>query len=590
MSLLDYLLGGSNDSSGGLVNWNTPRPEAVGPNIPALAFNYQQPAQQNALQKIGSALQQFSQGFNQVDNRALDHLSKLAGAAPQYYAGQYASALANQADPIAQRLNEAKIQALTNPNADPSKAIEMAIQQSKLQQEQQKLQQGNLERQILAGGSLSDYAQPSGGMNAPLNQRNNNPGNLKDPNTGAFRNFSSPEEGAAANLADLQYKISGDSPAMKAKFGDKYTPTLSNLIATWAPASDNNDPAAYAKFVSQKTGIPVNQPLKVEDAKTILPAIAQFEGGQNYNAQSALANYTAPPQTQTNAVQTPESSALAKLGQLAAVNPEKYGLAYTNAQLAAEKEKQKNEDTVITPDNANLHGDDFLNTLPDGDVKNKAKALIEGRAPFPTVNSRTPSNVKKALEAAQQADPTLSAATYPMRAKAAKDFASGGQEAKNINALNTALNHLNTLADAAEGLNNSGFTTGNAATNYVQSKVDDKFNARLKKYETAKDAVASEVAKVYKGAGALSVEEQKQWQSLLSPDLGPEAQKAAISQTAELLKGKIDALNKQYSDAFGGVEKDFLSDKAKKVFGKLGIPLDDSGSGKTITLDEFLSK
>lgn len=603
MSLLDFLFGNGGDSSGGLVNWNTPRPAAAGPQnfgTLAQAYGYQQPAQQSGMQKIAGALSRLGTSFAGNENSNLAHLSALASASPQFYANAYGSALAGQSDPkskaIDQQYKLAQIDKWNNPINDPLDILRM-------QKAQQELDQQQKTQQLLSGGALSNYGQPAPNQNMPMNMRNNNPGNLKDPSSGEFRTFNDPQEGALANLADLQLKISGDSPAMKAKFGDNYEPNLSNLISTWAPASDNNNPAAYADFVSKKTGIPIDRKLSVEDAARILPAIAEFEGGQPYNAlatvpqppmappQSALASYAPLPQTQTNAMTLPdqpqESALVAQARQLAiagAITPNEFlNIQQKEAEKAA---KVASEDI---PGDPTKRGPEYLATIPDGDIKNKAQAIIEGRAPFPNITSRTPSNVKAALAVAQQADPTLSAATFPMRAKAAKDFASGGQEAKSVNALNTALNHLNTLSEAADELHNTGSTWVNWAVNPATSVVSDKFNARLKKYEAAKNAVASEVAKVYKGVGALSVEEQREWQKILSPNLGPEAQKAAIAQTAELLRGKIDALSKQYNDAFGGTqEKDFLSPKAKKVFVKLGVPMegaDTSGPAQSRTIN-----
>lgn len=114
--------------------------------------------------------------------------------------------------------------------------------------------------------------------NVPLNVRNNNPGNIKD-SQGNFKIFDSPEAGQEAMRQDLMTKVSGNSKAMEANFGKGYKPTLFNLISTWAPASDNNDPEKYAETVSKDTGIGRDQVLTPADVEKLIPAMTKVEGG-----------------------------------------------------------------------------------------------------------------------------------------------------------------------------------------------------------------------------------------------------------------------------------------------------------------------
>lgn len=314
---------------------------------------------QGQQQGWGQVVQGLS-GLAQQQNPALQHLSALAGARPQVYAPAYASALAQLADPD-RRLNnqfrQAQIQSLQNPQVSFSDQLALM----KLQQEQQG-RNNNLEL-LGVPSPLGQFTQPTanvqgppmsalGGFtnpSAPLNERNNNPGNLKDPRTGEFKQFSSVEDGIAANLADLQLKLAGDSPAMKAKLGDNYVPNLKNLISVWAPKSDNNNPDQYANFVSQKTGIPIDQPLTPEDAARILPAMAQMEGSPL--PQSALESLTQPTATSsmtqpmTNAVTMPDFGAQAQavenLRRLAANNPTDANTAnFVKAQADLAKEQR----------------------------------------------------------------------------------------------------------------------------------------------------------------------------------------------------------------------------------------------------------
>lgn len=131
---------------------------------------------------------------------------------------------------------------------------------------------------------------------APLNQRNNNPGNLRDAE-GQYRKFNTPQEGIKSMQDDLLVKISGRSKAMESRFGKGYTANLSNLITTWAPPSEN-DTQAYINFVSEKTGIDPLYPLSEDDINKIMPAMIEFEGGKGsaeYFSMSGPSKKTGTP-------------------------------------------------------------------------------------------------------------------------------------------------------------------------------------------------------------------------------------------------------------------------------------------------------
>ena len=125
---------------------------------------------------------------------------------------------------------------------------------------------------------------------APLSVRNNNPGNLRDQATREFRVFKTPEEGAAAMQADLTAKVSGNSPAMEKNFGKGYSPTLSNVITTYAPAGDKNDPKAYTDTVSKETGIAPNQVLTAADIPKLQAAMTKVEAGGSGAASKQYSN------------------------------------------------------------------------------------------------------------------------------------------------------------------------------------------------------------------------------------------------------------------------------------------------------------
>lgn len=106
-----------------------------------------------------------------------------------------------------------------------------------------------------------------------LANRNNNPGNIKDTSTGKFKVFSTPEEGYAALLNDLQAKKSGKSTT-----GVKPTSSLADFSNTYAPKSDKNDPAQYTANLANHMGVSPDTKIQDLDVGKWAEAIANAEG------------------------------------------------------------------------------------------------------------------------------------------------------------------------------------------------------------------------------------------------------------------------------------------------------------------------
>lgn len=116
---------------------------------------------------------------------------------------------------------------------------------------------------------------------ANLPTRNNNPGDLKNPSTGQFDQFSDPTAGFAALKNDLSDKISGNT-----KTGLGPQSTLQDLASVWAPASDGNDPVQYATNLAQKLKVAPTAPLSSLNVDDLASAIAGNEGYQGAASDS----------------------------------------------------------------------------------------------------------------------------------------------------------------------------------------------------------------------------------------------------------------------------------------------------------------
>lgn len=112
----------------------------------------------------------------------------------------------------------------------------------------------------------------------PRGLRNQNPGNIiysasnqwngQTGQDGRYATFSSPEYGIRAMVKILDaYQRRG-------------VDTVSEIITTWAPESDNNDTLSYIKSVCQRTGFEPNFILNALDYPLLIDAIIYHENGE----------------------------------------------------------------------------------------------------------------------------------------------------------------------------------------------------------------------------------------------------------------------------------------------------------------------
>lgn len=132
--------------------------------------------------------------------------------------------------------------------------------------------------------------------------RNNNPGNIKDPSTGQFRVFKSPQEGYEALKNDLTIKMTG-----KSKTGVRPESTVAEFASIYAPASDKNDPVRYAQNLGKQLGV---DPATTSIA-SLQPRIDDFAKAIAQNEDKDMAAIIAQATPQNLAV-AQESSPLAQ--------------------------------------------------------------------------------------------------------------------------------------------------------------------------------------------------------------------------------------------------------------------------------------
>lgn len=157
----------------------------------------------------------------------------------------------------------------------------------------------------------------------PRGLKNNNPGNIRisniawqgkvpvDQNTdGVFEQFTSFELGTRAMGQNI-YNILQNGAG-----------TITDLINTYAPPSDNNDTTSYINYVATQTGLDPNTPVDLTAANLAAIVKAQMEVE---NGAAALLGHVNDALIQAG-LQLMNSSILADIGNFITTNPGMTGL------------------------------------------------------------------------------------------------------------------------------------------------------------------------------------------------------------------------------------------------------------------------
>lgn len=193
-------------------------------------------------------------------------------------------------------------------------------------------------------------------------------------------------------------------------------------------------------------------------------------------------------------------------------------------------------------------GDAYLSSINDPAMEAMVKAVAEGRMPLPKIyrsgkgGEIGPTQIAQAVA---QYDPTYDQADPTSRIKARNDFTSG-KSAVQLRQLNTLLGHLGGLSDAADKLDNGGYTPLNAAENYMGSTV----NTKVSNFNAAAGPAAEEFAALLKG-GVPSVEEIKAAQGRLNANMTPDQLNGSIGTMAAQIQSRIAALHAQAKNSLG---------------------------------------
>lgn len=217
-----------------------------------------------------------------------------------------------------------------------------------------------------------------------------------------------------------------------------------------------------------------------------------------------------------------------------------------------------------------LTGDDYLQSIDPTDAAH-VKAIAEGRESPHTFSTRN--NQQARIQAmVQQYDPTADAATLIKRQATVRAFSPAGNNGQAIRSGNTAIAHLNALADTIPGLHNSSVQGWNEIANPIAKQLlpADRFNTAQGQFTTEATAVADELSKFFGGKGGTTVQSVKDWHDKLNPNAPPETIRGNIESAIKLLASQMDNYRTTYEAGLGKSKNiPFIYPETQKILDQL---------------------
>jgi hypothetical protein len=199
---------------------------------------------------------------------------------------------------------------------------------------------------------------------------------------------------------------------------------------------------------------------------------------------------------------------------------------------------------ALTPDTLDFAAQMYIQTgqMPQVGMGKNAQAIrsqILERGAQLTMNNGTKANEAAGTVIGNKID-------VATKTKAAKDF-STGQQGKQVNAFNTAIDHLATMDKLSDALANSDIKLINSLGNTVAKQTGQPAPTN---FDAAKQIVTAEVIKAVVASGGGVTERQEAERNFASAN-SPAQLKGIIQTYKKLLGGQLNSLNLQYKNTTG---------------------------------------
>lgn len=211
----------------------------------------------------------------------------------------------------------------------------------------------------------------------------------------------------------------------------------------------------------------------------------------------------------------------------------------------------------------------MLQTIPNS-LRSGVEAMLSGGV-IPSNLSNRGSARDLTLRFAHAIDPTFDETLIPARVALQKSYQGGGKNYQETLALNTVGGHLSRLADAADGLGNTGFKPWNWLKNQATDATIG--NPALVKFRNDLVTTQNELAKAYHG-GHVSDSAYNAFSNAIGEAQTPAELKTAIGELAGLLQSKIESNESGYRTGMNGLplpaQYRAINEEAKHSFDRIG--------------------
>jgi hypothetical protein len=361
-------------------------------------------------------------------------------------------------------------------------------------------------------------------------------------------------------MEDLQKR--GDAallPQIYSKMG-----VISRTMGNMPQYRDANGNPSFTKIdlMAQNAALPPNLQLSPAELQTIernqvgmipfgFKTDKQAEIGQEAQARKEAAGTWSDPY-EMNGAQVQKNSATGEIRTAVTRAP------VTNVTVLA---------NAIPKASADLHGDEFLSTLPQA-TQNVVKGLTDYTMD-PSKLSARQGQREAYIAQAKQVDPNYDPSKFQIRQGLKKDIASG-PTSNNIVAIGQTINHMGTYKELMDAVANGDVQT----TNQLVNRVKQEFGRPdITSAQFAQQAVATELMRTFRQVNA-DAQEVKRFEDQLGAARNSPAQTAGVLKTgAKLLVGRLDELNQKYDrtmDTTTGIPR-VLSPQASAGLQRLGV-------------------
>jgi hypothetical protein len=177
-----------------------------------------------------------------------------------------------------------------------------------------------------------------------------------------------------------------------------------------------------------------------------------------------------------------------------------------------------------------------------------------------------------------QYNPNYKQDEFAVRSPTRKAFTTGTQ-GQQINAMNTAIGHIDQLTTLVDRLGNGAFVPGNQVWNTVQTMFGSD---KVTNFDTLKDALSGEVASILSKNGA-TVSGIADAKAKINGASSPAQLAGYIKTQIPIMGSKLASLDYQYKQAMGDDKFSALSPDSKRILQKYGFdpshPTLEGGSG-----------